>query len=533
LAGIDGTGGGLVIVAPAAAEIECFRGLVAERLGLSFEDGKLDFLADVLRQRMEDTGCHLFSAYQKRISSFAGERGEICALAEQLTVGETYFFRYAEHFQAFAEVVLPHRIQARGGDRRLRILSAGCASGEEPYSLAILIRERFPELASWDIEILGLDVNSSMVGKAKRAQYTPWSLRETPDDLRLKYFRGHGRDFQLDEAVRSAVTFEERNLAVGDPLFWQRDAFDAVFCRNVTMYFTVDVTRSVVARIAQSLAPGGFLFLGHAETLRAVSQEFHLRHTHETFYYQRREAHEKEYAMPLTLETADYCSLRRPVPELAVPNDSWFSAIRRASEHIANLTQEKNGMAVSVSGRTIPPTSNSHPAQPPAAWDRALVIELLRKERFSEAMELLRALPAGSKADPDTQLLIAVLLTNGGDLPEAERVCLHVLNLDELNAGAHYLMALCREHACDQAGAVQHDQTAAYLDSAFAMPHLHLGLVAKRSADVETARRELGRALPLLDREDASRILLFGGGFTREALVEFCRAELRGCGGAS
>ncbi len=518
-----------MIVAPAAAEIECFRGVVAERLGLYFEDSKRDFLADVLRQRMEDTGCHLFSAYQKRILSPAGEPSEICALAEQLTVGETYFFRYAEHFEAFAEVVLPSRIQARGGDRRIRMLSAGCASGEEPYSLAILVRERFPELASWDIEILGFDVNSSMVGRARRARYSPWSLRETPDDLQSKYFRGHGRDFQLDEVVRSAVTLEERNLVDEDPLFWQREAFDVVFCRNVTMYFTAEVTRAVIARIAQSLAPGGFLFLGHAETLRAVSHEFHLRHTHETFYYQRRETHETEGAMTLPLENADYRSLRRTVPELVEPDDSWFSAIRRASERIANLTQEKNGMAVSIPANAIPLTSNSRPG----AWDRTVAIELLRREKFSEAMELLRALPAESKADPDTQLLIAVLLTNGGDLPEAERVCQHVLSLDELSAGAHYLMALCREHAGDQAGAVQHDQTAAYLDSAFAMPHLHLGLVAKRSADVDTARRELGQALPLLDREDASRILLFGGGFTREALVEFCRAELRACGGAS
>jgi len=518
-----------VIVAPAVAEIEYFRGLVAEHLGLHFEDSKLDFLADVLRKRMEDTGCHLFSEYRKRISSFAEERNETCALAEQLTVGETYFFRYAEHFQAFAEVVIPNRIQARGSDRRLRILSAGCASGEEPYSLAILIRERFPELASWDIEIRGFDVNASIVGKAKRARYSPWSLRETPHDLQSKYFRGHGRDFQLDEAVRSSVRFEERNLVEDDPLFWQRDSFDAVFCRNVTMYFTTDVTRSVVGRIARSLAPGGFFFLGHAETLRAVSHEFHLRHTHETFYYQRREANETECVMTLPLETAEYSSFRRPVPELVEPSDSWFSAIRRASERIANLTQERNGLAVSAPASTIPPIANSRPA----AWDRTVAIELLRREKFSEAMEHLRALPAESRADPDAQLLIAVLLTNGGELPEAEKVCRHVLNLDELNAGAHYLIALCREHAGDQVGAVQHDQTAAYLDSAFAMPHLHLGLVAKRSADVETARRELGRALPLLDREDASRILLFGGGFTREALVEFCRAELRACGGAS
>ena len=233
--------------------------------------------------------------------------------------------------------------------------------------------------------------------------------------------------------------------------------------------------------------------------------------------------------MSVTLETADCSSFRRAVPELVEPNDTWFSAIRRASERIANLTQERNGMTVITAGSTVPSGSNLRPM----AWDRTVAIELLRREKFSEAMELLRALPAESKSDPDTQLLIAVLLTNGGDHTDAEKVCLHVLDLDELNAGAHYLLALCREHAGDQAGAVQHDQTATYLDSAFAMPHLHLGLVAKRSADVETARRELGRALPLLDREDASRILFFGGGFTREALVEFCRAELRACGGVS
>jgi len=516
-----------MIVAPAAAEIECFRGLVAARLGLYFEDSKLDFLADVLRKRMENSECHQFAAYRKRISSFADERSEIRALAEELTVGETYFFRYTEHFRAFAELVLPNRIQARGLNHQLRILSAACASGEEPYSLAILIRERFPELESWDIRILGFDVNPSMVRKALRAKYSPWSLRETPESLQLKYFSGQGRDFQLDKAIRSAVTFEERNLAVDDPLFWQRDTFDAVFCRNVTMYLTMDVTRSVIARIAQSLAPGGYLFLGHAETLRAVSDEFHLRHTHETFYYQRRDASEHMRALPL--EVADSCSFQRTHAELVEPNDSWFSAIRLASERITSLTHEKNEATAIVSASAYSPTSSSQPA----AWDRTAAIELLRRERFSEAMELLCALPAESQTDPDTQLLIAVLLTNRGDLPEAEKVCRNVLNLDELNAGAHYLMALCREHAGDRDGAVRHDQTAAYLDPAFAMPRLHLGLVAKRSVDMETARRELGRALSLLDREEASRILLFGGGFTREALVELCRTELRSCGGAA
>jgi chemotaxis protein methyltransferase CheR len=515
----------------AGADVECFRALVARRLGLYFEDAKLDFLADVLQRRMENTRCDLFSLYQRRIASSANEHEELCALAEQLTVNETYFFRYADHFRAFAEVVVPNRIQARGQHRGLRILSAGCASGEEAYSLAILIRDRLPELASWDITIHGIDVNALMIEKALRARYSTWSLRDTPPDIHRKYFRPEGRDFVLDSMLKPGVTFEERNLVEEDPLFWQDEAFDVVFCRNVTMYFTIEATRSVISRIARSLVPGGFLFLGHAETLRGVSQEFVLRHTHETFYYQRREAHETTSVDDLQ-PRGDQSPFQRPIPAVVETGDSWFNTIQRASERIANLTQGENGPAIVGSGSTSRPSSRSKAAPTAPLWDRAVAIELLRKERFAEAMELLRALPAESRADPDTQLLLAVLLTNGGDLPEAEKVCSHVLKLDELNAGAHYLMALCREHAGDREAAVQHDQAATYLDSAFAMPHLHLGLVAKRSADAETARRELGRALPLLDKEDASRILLFGGGFTRKALVEFCRAELRACGGA-
>jgi chemotaxis protein methyltransferase CheR len=521
-----------VTVALAGADVEYFRALVAQRFGLYFEDAKLDFLADVLQRRMKATRCAPFSSYQRRIVSPANEHEELRVLAEQLTVNETYFFRYADQFRAFAEVVVPNRIQARAPGRLLRILSAGCASGEEAYSLAILIRDRLPELASWDITIQGIDVNASMVGKAWRARYSAWALRETPADLRTKYFRADGGDFLLDSTLKPGVTFEERNLVEDDPLFWQDDAFDVVFCRNVTMYFTAEATRSVISRIARSLAPGGFLFLGHAETLRGVSQEFRLQHTHETFYYQRREAHETTCAADLPQPLGDHDSLRRPISQVVEPGDSWFNTIRRASERIANLTKEKSRPAMGESRSNSGSSSRSQTALIPPLWDRALAIELLRKERFREATELLRALPAESKADPDTQLLLAVLLSNGGDLPEAEKVCLDVLKLDEWNAGAHYLMALCREQAGDREAAVKHDQAATYLDSAFAMPHLHLGLVAKRSADGETARRELGRALPLLDQEDASRILLFGGGFTRKALVEFCRAELRACGGA-
>jgi chemotaxis protein methyltransferase CheR len=158
---------------------------------------------------------------------------------------------------------------------------------------------------------------------------------------------------------------------------------------------------------------------------------------------------------------------------------------------------------------------------------------MLRQERFADAMEMLQALPADSRTDTDAQLLRAVILTNGGKLAEAEGVCQQILSKDELHAGAHYLVALCREHAGERRAALEHDQVATYLDAGFAMPHLHLGLLARRSGDPVLARTELERALTLLAREDASRVLLFGGGFSRDALIDLCRAELRMCGGGS
>jgi len=161
-----------------------------------------------------------------------------------------------------------------------------------------------------------------------------------------------------------------------------------------------------------------------------------------------------------------------------------------------------------------------------------VVLELLKNERFADALDLLARLAADSEQDADVLLLRAALLTHSGQLGAAEKVSAQLLERDELNTGAHYLLALCRESAGDRQGALDHDQAAIYLDSGFAMPRLHLGLMAKRARDWEGARRDLRQALLLLKREDASRLLLFGGGFGREALIALCNAELKSAGGA-
>jgi chemotaxis protein methyltransferase CheR len=513
-------------------DLEQFRTVVARRLGLHYEDGKLDYLAEVARQRMELVGSTRFESYLERLISSPKGSDEFRALAEQLTVNETFFFRNADNFRAVAETVLPERIRAKARDKRLRILSAGCASGEEPYSLAVLVREALPDLGSWDVKIIGIDVNPAVLAKATQARYSAWSLRATSEDAKRLYFRADGPDFVLAPAIQKMVTFEERNLVDDDPLFWQSLACDVVFCRNVLMYFTPEKARGVVRRISQALLPGGFFFLGHAETLRGLTEEFHLCHTHDTFYYRRRDASEAAAATatwvgPLRAPTGQVEDSLAAVVESTA---SWVNVIQRASERIATLADGQARSPDQDAPRTTPAVQ-AVSTTAARTWDLGLVLEAVRQERFSDALELICSLPPDSDEDPDALLLRAVLLTNNGRLDESEEVCSRLLALDELNAGAHYLMALCREHAGDSTGAIEHGQTAIYLDVGFAMPHLHLGIMAKRSGDAATAQRELGQALILLAREDASRLLLFGGGFSRDTLLQLCRTELRAAGG--
>lgn len=504
----------------AHSHLQRLRSTVAQRLGLRY-DGRLDHLADVLRRGLEATASPSCDAYLERLSSSAHDAEEVRWLAEQLTVTETFFFRNSDHFRALSEVVLPARIQARAPAKRLRILSAGCASGEEPYSVAMLLKEQVPDLEAWSLDILGIDVNRAMLAKARRARYSDWSLRATSRGRLERHFRKEGRHSSLAPAIRAMVRFEEHNLAGGGrsgASGWDRsEGWDVILCRNVMMYFTPEVLESVLARLTRALLPGGFLFIGHAETLRGLSLDYHLRHTHGTFYYQKLDRAEA----PGPIEAPFQGERWRSTPRAEASD--WVEAIQRSSDRIAWLAR--------LEGCAPEPSPEGGERPDEGARELEPILEAVRAERYSEALELLGGLPAQTAGEPPSLLLRAVLQANGGLLREAEETCARLLDRDRSNAGAHYVMALCREQAGDPTSAICHDQSAIQLDESFAMPHLHLGLLARRASDVLAARRALGQALFLLEREDANRILLFGGGFTREALLRLCRSELQAAGG--
>jgi chemotaxis protein methyltransferase CheR len=201
-----------------------------------------------------------------------------------------------------------------------------------------------------------------------------------------------------------------------------------------------------------------------------------------------------------------------------VPSEGigWIDHIERSAERVRALAE---------------PRSDGVPPSPSARRDLEQPLELLHREQYARALELIRSEPEPEN-DPERLLLESVLLAHSGKLREAEQTCRRLLTLDELNGPAHYVLALCHAGAGKNELAIHHHRVAAYLAPDFSMPRLQLGLILRRGGQHDAARRELTEAQSLLEREDVSRLLLFGGGFGRAALLELCAAELQSLRGA-
>jgi chemotaxis protein methyltransferase CheR len=500
---------------------ERFRDVLARQLGLAIEESRVEQMLELLDRCVARSGVDA-QTYLARLEGPKAEE-ELCLLARELTVPETYFFRNAAQFDALRALLSAGHASA--GNRRPQWLSAGCASGEEAYSLAIVGREVLPDR---EPSILALDVNPWILERARRGVFSAWSLRETSLGLQTRWFHPKkNREFALDDSIRESVTFVAGNLATDDAATAYPARFDVIFCRNVLMYFTPSKFQEAVGRLARALTPGGYLFLGTAETLRGISDDFELCQSHGAFYYRK-----KALAGVWTEEARRLKDAAAPAPSVQgspaarlAPGLHWTDSIGRASARIDALSREPL-----QTGSPTPEPGAARDPERPFHSDLSVPLSLLRTEQFAEALAAVRALPARFAADPDALLLEAVLLTSQGEWSSAETSCRRLLELDELNAGAHYVLGLCGAGADRLDVATHHQRFAIYLDPHFAMPRLQLGLLLRRKGESSQARRELIQARALLERESASRLLMFGGGFGRAALLALCSAELAATG---
>ncbi len=266
-------------------EFRLLRDFIREYCGIYFDDASRYLLERRLSRRLGIHQLDNFRDYYRFLLYGGGREEELSAVMDNLTVNETYFFREQNQLAAFSEEIIGEMQDAKS-EKRLRVWSAGCSSGEEPYTIAMLLLEKGLPARGWEIEVLGSDINQRVLATARKGIYKKNSFRSTSDYYIRKYFEEVETGFRIKDAVKKLVSFSCLNLL---------DAFkvrfvgtlDVVFCRNVLIYFDIEARKKVIGVYHERLRDEGYLLLGHAESLMNISTAFSLKHLKNDIVYQK------------------------------------------------------------------------------------------------------------------------------------------------------------------------------------------------------------------------------------------------------
>jgi chemotaxis protein methyltransferase CheR len=256
-------------------EFEFIRHVIGENAGIVLGPNKRQLVQGRLARRLRELGLPTYEAYCEHVRESGPE--ELVGLINALTTNVTSFFRENHHFEALTSFMVPEALKRNAASRRIRIWSAGCSTGEEPYCIAMAASEVVPAAAQWDFRILATDIDSDVIAAGERGVYPLDRLSSAPPERLRRFFqKGCGAqtgNAVVKAAVRSLVTFRTLNLQHRWPM---RGPFDVIFCRNVMIYFDQATRERLVARFAQLLAPGGYLCIGHSESIQGGATPFRL-----------------------------------------------------------------------------------------------------------------------------------------------------------------------------------------------------------------------------------------------------------------
>ena len=258
-------------------ELNKLRSLIYTETGMLFETKKDYYISARVQQRMEETGVSTFTEYYHNLL-FSNPRDELQKFIESITINETYFFRDFPQLQGFAENVLPPylELKKKSGSQKLKVWSAACSTGEEAYTLSIIFQEMIDNYSQWNVEIKATDVDRNVLDHAMKGLYGERSMKDTPLPYRPKYFLRKGGEWQVLAHAKAPIEFLQLNFV--DRLgMRQMRGFDFVFCRNVLIYFDEESRKKVVNALYDSLVPGGYLFLGHSESIGRITAAFELQ----------------------------------------------------------------------------------------------------------------------------------------------------------------------------------------------------------------------------------------------------------------
>lgn len=474
-------------------EYEAITGLLAGRTGLSFPPERRPGVELGIRRTMERAGRTDLAGYLEYIGADARALDD---LVVELTIGETYFFRDPAQFQFIRRELLPDLRRRRGDGHVVRAWSAGCASGEEAYSLAILFGEE-----GWadHCHILATDISRAALAKARAAHYGDWSLRGDSAAAVRPYLQRHDRHYVLPDSVRRRVTLEYLNLAMDVYPSFGTDTWgmDLILCRNVFIYFAPETVQQVARRLYDSLSLGGWLLTGASDPPLSAAAPFETVVTDAGVFYRR--------------------GVR--------PGSDEAGLLTRWHERNAGPPVPEPGARASISPAVVepPPQVKERPRR--RTPDNGEVLQEARaafaEGDYGRAAELV----AGQDSNAQAAALRVRAVANL-NAEAAEQACAEALSRHPLVAELHYLRTVLLLNLGQSGEAIRAVRRALYLDRSLAIAHFTLGSILSQRGDLAGARRAYRNAYALASRRPAAEELPLAEGETAGRLAEVAAAQL-------
>ena len=464
---------------------------VAEHLALNFPKERWSDLERHITAAATECGYIEVEPFVQRILSSPMTHEHVDILSTHLTINETYFWREPETFEALENSILPELIRSRQGQKRIKIWSAGCSTGEEPYSIAIALHRAIPQIQDWDITVLATDINHRIVQRAAAGSFSQWSFRNSPQWLTEQYVSLKEKDiFEIIPEIKRMVKFEYLNLA--DDVFPSplndTNAMDLIFCRNVLMYFSEKRCRQVVRGLFNSLIHNGYLVVSASElSLQSLSAFTAVNFP----------------GMVLFQKTSKNLNVQQLIPaEGPVHTPLGYPWQLRP----VSTNDEREPPLREIESAILPEPEITLPIVPRIEEAAALYAQ----GKYAEVTEVFHH----GELTSEEQILFIRSCVNQGMMESALQSCATAIAADRLNPGLHYLYATLLEENDQLEKAVTSHKHAIFLDSNFVLSYYSLGIIYRRLGDVNRAQRYADNVLAMLNTCNQDEILFASEGLT-------------------
>lgn len=468
------------------------RELIYEKLGFHYPDTKRFQIEQALKDRLEAHGSLGVEEYANLLQATSRKDPEWKALTNLLSIRETSFFRNPAQFGVLKDYILPRLIRKRQSiNQTIRIWCAGCSTGQEPYSVGMVLTTLIPDIESWNISILATDISTIALSHAMKGKYNDMALRSLRESDKNMFFesKGKGKDLSVIKPIRKMITFAEHNLVHEPYSLSQMQNVDIIFCRNVTIYFDVETTRRVSNKFYDCLNENGVLFIGHSETLWKISEKFKTIGFARTYIYQK--------------DGEEGDKLHQP-----------FSATHQLSYETRIESKPPPGEL--PSGNTKEPEETFKAA-----------VEAVRAKEYDRAVSLFKRFQPGDPQYIAAKMDMSILLANQAKYDEAILSLQEIIKHDNLHEWAYYHLGVLYNRKGEFRKACESLDKALYANPKNVVASYHLAEIFFREKDYKMARRSFKTTLKNLEKLPEDTILPYSGDLTPATLSLACHRQLQ------